>query len=168
MSRLRGPLRAALLILLALLIAFGAAAPAFAADVRDPRCEDWEAALTPPPGIDMTVLCPPAEGRTEAVDLDDEPLLPYVVGLVVMAIVLGVFGVVAMRMSAPRKPRPRPAADWWACPACGLRNRPDRASCFGCQASRADTPRAAATTPTTATPPPPTAVPIPVDDPHPV
>lgn len=140
MARVRGPLRAALLILLALLIAFGAAAPAFAADARDPRCEDWEAALTPPPGIDMSVLCPPAAVRTEAVDLDNEPLLPYVVGLVVMAVVLATFGVVAMRVTSPKKARARPAADWWTCPACDVRNRPDRATCFACQASRADAP----------------------------
>jgi hypothetical protein len=159
MARIRGPLRAALLILLALLIAFGAAAPAFAADARDPRCEDWEAALTPPPGIDMSVLCPAAAVRTEAVDLDKEPLLPYVVGLVVMAAVLAAFGVVAMRVTSPKKGRARPAADWWACPACGVRNRPDRATCFACQASRADAPAHPAAT---------TEAALPTEDPHPV
>ena len=159
MARLRAPLRGALLILLALLIALGAAAPAFGADTRDPRCDAGEAASTPPPGISMTTVCPRGAVTTEAVDLDNEPLLPYVVGLLVMAGVLAVFGVVAMRAANP-KPKRRPAADWWACPACGVRNRPDRATCFACQASRADVPRdqpaiAAAETP------------APAEDPHP-
>src|SRR5689334_10595255 len=125
MTRLRAPLRGALLILLALLIALGAAAPAFGADARDPRCADWEAAPTPPPGINLRAVCPPSEVTTEEVDLDNEPLLPYVVGLVVMAVVLGVFGVVAVRMTTPRSGQRRPAADWWACPSCGVRNRPN-------------------------------------------
>ena len=138
MARLRAPLRGVLLVLLALLIALAAAAPALGADARDPRCEAWEAASAPPPGIDMRTACPPGEVATEAVDLDNEPLLPYVAGLLAMALVLGAFGVLAMRVTAPRTKVRRAAADWWACPACGVRNRPDRASCFACRASRAD------------------------------
>ena len=80
---------------------------------------------------------------------------------VVMAVVLGAFGVIAMRVTSGRKPPRRPAADWWACPACGVRNRPDRATCFACQASRADVaaePAAALDTAEAA---------VPAEDPHP-
>ena len=138
MPRPRVPLRRALLVLLAVLISSGAAMPAFGADVRDPRCEDWEAASAPPPGIDLRAACPPRAVRTDDVSLDREPLLPYVVGLVVMAGVLGVVGMIAMRVTAPRPSPRRRATGWWACPSCGERNRPDRASCFACQGSRAD------------------------------
>jgi hypothetical protein len=161
MARLRAPLRVALLILLALLIALGATAPAFGADVRDPRCDAWEAALTPPPGINLRTLCPTGDVTTEAVNLESEPLLPYVVGLIVMAVVLGAFGVIAVRMTAPRTERRRPGADWWACPSCGVRNGPDRTTCFACQASRADAPP----TPVDARPKPETTPPA--EDPHP-
>jgi hypothetical protein len=131
----RAPVRGALL-LAALAITLGAAMPVLAAD-RDPRCEDWEAASAPPPGIDLSIACPVRELRTEAVDLDSEPLLPYVVGLVVMAGVLGVFGVIAMRVTRPRPDRRSGRAeDWWACPSCGAANSRDRAACFACQAPR--------------------------------
>jgi hypothetical protein len=136
MARLRAPVRGALLLLVALAIALGAAVPTLAADARDPRCDAWEAG-GPPPGTDMAARCPPEQAASEAIDLDTEPLIPYVVGLVVMAVVLGTFGVVAMRLMAPKPaPRTAPAKDWWACPSCAVRNRPDRAHCFACQASR--------------------------------
>src|SRR4051794_18899304 len=160
MPRLRAPLRVALLILLALLIALGATAPAFGADSRDPRCDGWEAAPTPPPGINLRAVCPAGDVTTEAVNLDNEPLLPYVVGLIVMAVVLGVFGVIAVRITAPRKV-PGTGTDWWACPSCGLRNGPDRTTCFACQALRADTP----TTSVDAGPEPEATAPA--EDPHP-
>ena len=135
MARLRAPLRGALLLFVALAIALGAAVPALAADSRDPRCDAWEAGA-PPPGTNMTAMCPPVDVTNE-VDLDKEPLIPYVVGLVVMALVLGTFGVVAMRVMAPKpKRRASRAEDWWACPSCGVRNRPDRAHCFACEGSR--------------------------------
>jgi hypothetical protein len=135
MARLRAPVRGALLLFVALAIMLGAAVPALAAESRDPRCDAWEAGA-PPPGTNMTAMCPPVEVTNE-VDLDKEPLIPYVVGLVVMALVLGTFGVVAMRVMAP-KPQQRTsrAEDWWACPSCGERNRPDRAHCFACEGSR--------------------------------
>jgi zinc finger protein len=137
MARPRVPIRGALFLHVALALALGGAMPAVAADTRDPRCAAWEAASAPPPGIDMATVCPPGEVTTVEVDLDREPLIPYVVGLVVMAAVLGVFGLIAMRVTAPRPDRraTRPE-DWWACPSCGERNRPDRAHCFACQASR--------------------------------
>ena len=136
MARLRAPVRGALLLFVALAIALGAAVPALAADARDPRCEAWEAGV-PPPGTNMSAMCPAVDGASEAIDLDKEPLIPYVVGLVVMALVLGTFGVIAMRVMAPKRaPRTASAKDWWACPSCAVRNRPDRAHCFACQASR--------------------------------
>ena len=140
MARRRAPIRGALFLLVALVLALGAAVPASGAEPRDPRCDAWEAA-SPPPGTDMAAVCPAAAISTETVDLDKEPLVPYVVGLVVMAIVLGTFGVVAMRIMRPRPaPRASTAADWWACPSCGVKNRPDRAHCFACQASRDSVP----------------------------
>ena len=145
MARLSAPVRGALLLFVALALALGAVAPALGAAPRDPRCDAWEAGA-PPPGTNMAAMCPPAGAPGDAVDLDKEPLIPYVVGLVVMALVLGTFGVVAMRLMAP-KPQRRVSRseDWWACPSCGVRNRPDRAHCFACQASR-DTVVAAAAT----------------------
>jgi hypothetical protein len=142
--------------------------PALAADTRDPRCAAWEAASTPPPGIDLSVVCPPADVTTEVLDLGEEPLLPYVVGLVVMAAVLGVFGIVAMRLTAPRPDRhaTRPA-DWWACPSCGERNRPDRAHCFACEASRDTAPEPAGRPAVPADAPAPTAAPAATEGPHP-
>ena len=136
MARLRAPVRGALLLFVSLAIALGTAVPTLAAGPRDPRCDAWEAGA-PPPGTNMAAMCPTEGAGGEAIDLDKEPLIPYVVGLVVMALVLGTFGVVAMRVMAPKPVgRTAPAKDWWACPSCGERNRPDRAHCFACQASR--------------------------------
>ena len=136
MARLRAPVGGALLLFVALSIAAGAAVPTLAADPRDPRCDEWEAGV-PPPGTNMAAMCPTGDTTSEAIDLDTEPLIPYVVGLVVMALVLGPFGVMAMRVMAPKPVgRTAPARDWWACPSCGERNRPDRAHCFACHASR--------------------------------
>ena len=136
MARRRAPIRGAQLLFVALAITLAAAVPALAADARDPRCDAWEAGA-PPPGTNMAVMCPTEPVTSEAVDLEQEPLIPYVVGLVVMALVLGTFGVVAMRVMAPRPERRKARAeDWWACPSCGERNRPDRAHCFACEGSR--------------------------------
>jgi hypothetical protein len=136
MAPTRAPVRGALLLFVALTIALGAAVPALAADPRDPRCDAWEVG-GPPPGTNMAAMCPTVNAGSEAIDLDKEPLIPYVVGLVVMALVLGTFGVIAMRVMAPKPARRTgQAKDWWACPSCGERNRPDRAHCFACQASR--------------------------------
>jgi hypothetical protein len=137
MARLRAPVRGALLLFVALAIALGAATPALAGEARDPRCDAWEAGA-PPPGTNMSAVCPPEVVAGEAIDLEQEPLIPYVVGLVVMALVLGTFGVIAMRFMAPKPSTRRTsrAEDWWACPSCGVRNRPDRAHCFACQTSR--------------------------------
>ena len=154
MARQRAPLRGALLLLVSLAIAVAAAVPALAAEPLDPRCAAWEAASEPPPGINMATVCPPAAIASEAMALDKEPLVPYVVGLVVMGVVLGAFGVIAMRVMSPRRERQAStAADWWACPSCGVRNRPDREHCFACEASRDSSPgpSAAAVDPAPAT-----------------
>ena len=135
MALLRAPVRGALLIL-ALALALGAAVPALAADARDPRCAEWEA-TSPPPGTDMAAVCPPQAIRTETVDLDQEPLLPYIVGLLVMAAVLAVFGVIAMRVTAPKPSRRLTRREiWWSCPWCGVRNEPSRGQCYACQMTR--------------------------------
>lgn len=108
---------------------------ALAADpVRDPRCADWEAG-TPPPGINLDEACPPLGATEVDVDLDREPLVPYIVALIVVALVLMVFGFIAMRVMRPPARRVRPS-DFWTCPSCGTANRPDRTSCFSCQATR--------------------------------
>ena len=136
MARVGAPIRGAMLLFVVLLSMLAAAVPTLGAETRDPRCDAWEAASAPP-GIDMAAVCPPAAISTEAVELDKEPLVPYVIGLVVMGVVLGAVGVVAMRVMSPRpRRRASTAAEWWACPSCGAGNRPDRAHCFSCEAAR--------------------------------
>ena len=133
MRRLTGPVAAAwLAIVLALSLA-----PAAIADERDPRCDAW-ALSGPPPGIDMAASCPSTTlGVTTAdVALDNEPLVPYIVGLLVMAAVLVAFGFIAMRVMA-RPGGGRRSDPWWNCPACGSSNQSRRSTCFACQASRA-------------------------------
>lgn len=126
-SILVSALAAALLIALVL-------APAALADDRDPRCADWEQHGAPP-GVDMAVMCPGGGLRFGDVSLADEPLAPYIAGLLVMAVVLGGFGLVATRVLAKPTPTLR-AADLWPCPACGTDNLPSRTSCHACQAPR--------------------------------
>jgi hypothetical protein len=111
-----------------------AGAPVALADGNDPRCADW-LQHGPPPGVDLGLMCPDRGLMLGEVPLADEPLVPYIIGLLVMAAVLTVVGFIAMRAMAPRRRQPRPA-DWWPCPACGEANLPDRATCFACQASK--------------------------------
>ncbi|MEO5965740.1 MAG: hypothetical protein ABIR11_09770 [Candidatus Limnocylindrales bacterium] len=115
-------------------------APTALADDRDPRCAGWELD-GPPPGIDIANACPPgiSEVTTEDVNVGSEPLFPYIVALIVVAMFLSAFGFVAMRLLA--RPVPPPKArlmTFWACVACGATNSPDRAACFSCHASRGD------------------------------
>lgn len=113
------------------------AGAALGADGRDPRCAEWERS-GPPPGIDMLDTCPSVGVTTAAVDLDSEPLMPWIVALLVVAGVLTLFGLVAMRFTAtPARPRGRPA-DWWTCAACRSRNTAERTACFACHASRSE------------------------------
>ncbi len=133
MRRLIGPVAAAWLVLVLVL----AVAPVALADERDPRCDAWEQAGAPP-GIDMAASCPSTSGATTAeVDLDNEPLVPYIAGLLVMAAVLTVFGFIAIRVTARPRRDPKGRA-WWTCAACGSLNQPRRTACFACQASRAE------------------------------
>jgi hypothetical protein len=114
-----------------------ALAPVALGDDRDPRCGDWERNGAPP-GTNMALMCPAAGPLEVTVDLGAEPLFPYLVALVVVAAVLVLFGVVAMRFTAP-SPRSRPrAAAFWTCASCGATNQPARAACFSCQSSRAN------------------------------
>ena len=77
-----------------------ALAPAALADERDPRCDDW-ALGGAPPGVDIGASCPsPLAAATADVNLGSEPLVPYIVALLVMAAVLTAFGFVAMRVTA--------------------------------------------------------------------
>ena len=73
-----------------------------------------------------------------ALDPGAEPLVPYIVALLVASGVLVVVGVVAMQVNrAPARPR---QLDLWACPACGTSNAGDRDSCYACGAARIRTP----------------------------
>jgi len=137
MRRLIAPVAAAWLVLVLVL----SAAPAVLADERDPRCDAWEQ-VGPPPGIDMAASCPSTSeagtrAGTEEVDLDSEPLVPCIAGLLVMATVLTVFGFIAIRVTARPRRDPKGRA-WWTCAACGSPNQPRRTACFACQASRAE------------------------------
>ncbi len=101
------------------------------------------------PGIVLTLALPPAalaDAATPApsfvtadVVLGTDPLLPYVVALLVMSAVLMVVGAIAIvvnrRPSRPAGERGQPA--WWACASCGTTNVDDREACFSCGASRA-------------------------------
>jgi hypothetical protein len=114
--------------------------PALAAGAPDPRCAGWEQS-GPPPGIDMAAACPPAGPGEADVDLGTEPLVAYIVALLVVAGVLTVFGFVAMRYTAqPAGGRRRADAGWWTCAGCGSPNRPDRGACFACHVSRGEAP----------------------------
>ncbi len=72
---------------------------------------------------------------TVEVDLDAEPLVPYIAALMVTSAVLIVVGFVAMQVN--RRPTPgtrrpgRPA--WWTCTACSMVNTSDRSTCFSCE-----------------------------------
>ena len=112
-------------------------ATAALADGRDPRCDGWEANGAPP-GTEMAAMCPAATGITTAdVDIGAEPAYPYLVGLLVMAAVLTVFGLVVMRFTPGSTKGRRAARSPWTCPACGAANPPDRGSCFACHETRA-------------------------------
>lgn len=84
---------------------------------------------------DPTVAPGPA---TVEVNLGAEPLMPYIVALVVTSVVLIVVGVVAMQVN--RRPPPgsrRPGRRaWWTCTACSMVNSADRETCFACEAAR--------------------------------
>jgi len=72
---------------------------------------------------------------TVEVDLDAEPLVPYIAALVVTSAVLIVVGFVAMQVN--RRPTPgarRPGRRaWWTCTACSMVNSSDRSTCFSCE-----------------------------------
>ena len=76
---------------------------------------------------------------TEAVNLGAEPLVPYIVALLVTSAGLTIVGLVAIQVN--RKPteaaRRRRRAAWWPCPACATSNAGDRDTCFACGAGRA-------------------------------
>jgi hypothetical protein len=124
----------AILLALVGLVVLACVAPAALADDRDPRCADWERHGAPP-GTNMAVQCPDSGALIDGVALSDEPLVPYIVGLLVTAGVLTAFGLVATRVLARPAARETPIA-WWSCPACGTSNGPDRSSCFACHEPR--------------------------------
>ena len=136
MRRTPAPVRGALSTLVpalaaALLLAV-LLAPAVLADDRDPRCPDWERNGAPP-GVNMAVMCPGGGLSFGDIALADEPLVPYIVGLLVMAAVLGVFGLLAQRLVAKPRRELR-AGDLWTCGGCGTDNLRSRTSCHACQA----------------------------------
>ena len=67
----------------------------------------------------MAPMCPGGGGvGLGDIQLGDEPLVPYIVGLLVVAVVLGGFGLVAMRLLATPNAPLRPD-DLWPCAAWG-------------------------------------------------
>lgn len=149
MRRLAAPVRGAKSTLasalaVALLVAL-VVAPAVRADDRDPRCTDWERHGAPP-GVNMALMCPGGGPALGDLPLGDEPLVPYIVGLLVMAVVLGSFGLIALRVLARPKPDLR-LADLWTCAPCGTSNLPSRQSCYACQALRETSVTSGATPP---------------------
>jgi hypothetical protein len=136
-----------ILVLLGIVIAMAWAPVALADDpARDPRCADWEQNGAPP-GIDMRLVCTAGEiigtytGRTGADDLNRDPLMPYVAGLIVAGISFAIVGVVAARFvggKAGRRLAPERPDVWWACPSCKSVNADGRTACYACHASRSD------------------------------
>jgi hypothetical protein len=138
LSTLVSAIAAALLLALVL-------APAALADDRDPRCASWEQHGAPP-GTDMAKMCPGGAPMLGEIGLADEPLVPYIVGLLVVAGVLGVFGLVAMRVLAPPTSNAR-MGELWPCAACGTDNLASRTSCHACHAPREPAPTSTVTPP---------------------
>ena len=101
MARLRAPVRGALLLFVALAIALGAAVPALAAEPRDPRCDAWEAGAPPPRDQHGGHVPARRTVTTRRWTSRRSRSSRTSIGLVVMALVLGTFGVVAMRVMAP-------------------------------------------------------------------
>jgi hypothetical protein len=136
-----------LLVLLGTVVTMATAPVALADDpARDPRCADWEQNGAPP-GIDMRLVCTAGEiietytGRSGASDLNQDPLAPYVAGLIVAGIGFAIAGVVATRFvggKAGRRLAPERPDVWWACPSCKSVNADGRTACYTCHASRAD------------------------------
>jgi hypothetical protein len=93
-------------------------------------------------------------------DLASEPLLPYVVGLLVAAVTLAIVGVVVtvLRGRRPAGRTRRDRAAWWTCPACQAANAPGGPACYACHAPR-PTPRAPGPTPSDEVPDMPTSGP---------
>ena len=82
-----------------------------------------------------------ASGGATTDPVGGEPLLPYVVALLVAGVTLlivGILVVVTGRGRPATRPRTRGGAGWWRCPACGADNAPDRPDCYACMAPRDD------------------------------
>ncbi len=78
-------------------------------------------------------------------DVNAEPLLPYVVGLLVTGVALALVGVVATRLlgrTPGRRTSPGRPDAWWVCPACQATNAEGRPACYACHAPRAEPPAA--------------------------
>ncbi len=75
---------------------------------------------------------------TVEVNLGADPLMPYIVALLVMSGVLAMVGFVAMQVN--RKPpagaRRRGQNAWWPCGSCATSNAGDRDTCYACAAPR--------------------------------
>lgn len=122
-----------------------ALAPAALAD--DPRCADWEQHGARA-GIDLRLVCTANQvigaytGQADA-DVNSEPLLPYVVGLLVTGLGLAMVGVVATKVvgrKAGRRLAPERPDAWWVCPSCQSVNAEGRPACYACHAPLADPP----------------------------
>ncbi len=84
-----------------------------------------------------------ADGGTSGSSATDpvlgDPLVPYIVALLVAGLTLLVVGIVVV-VSGRRKTaddrRTRAAAGWWRCEICDAENASDRRECYACQAPR--------------------------------
>jgi len=102
--------------------------------------------LSPPAAISALLASAPTvlgvDGGGAARDpVLGDPLLPYVVALLVAGLtllILGILVVVTGRGKSGASRRTQVDAGWWACRACGAHNAPDRTECYACRASRAD------------------------------
>ncbi len=68
-----------------------------------------------------------------------DPLLPYIVALLVAGLTLLIVGIVVVvsgRGKTADARRTRAAAGWWRCSICDADNASDRSECYACQAPR--------------------------------
>ena len=99
--------------------------------------------LTPPAAVAAILLSAStalgADGGTSGSSATDpvlgDPLVPYIVALLVAGLTLLVVGIVVV-VSGRRKTaddrRTRAAAGWWRCEICDAENASDRGECYAC------------------------------------
>lgn len=111
---------------------------------RTPRPGPGPRRLSLPVAVGLALAIAPVaradQGGPSGVDagLASEPLLPYVIGLLVAAITLAIVGVVVSVVNR-RRPAQGPGGRTnalWTCASCGAGNAPGRSDCYACMAPR--------------------------------